>query len=48
MRWAELLTDAFILAGLGLVAFGLAAIYWPLAPIVCGIVLTGVGLWRLR
>lgn len=44
---SELTTDVLILGGMGLVAWGLWNIYWPLAPIVVGVALTALGVRRL-
>lgn len=43
----ELTTDVLMLAGAGLVAYGLYAIYWPLAPIMLGAGLLALGVRRL-
>lgn len=43
----ELTTDLLVLSGAGLVAYGLYAIYWPLAPIVVGAGLLALGVRRL-
>lgn len=43
----ELTTDLLVVGGAGLVGWGLYNIYWPLAPIVLGLALVGLGVRRL-
>lgn len=42
------LQDVFVFGGLVLTAAGIAAIYWPAALIVAGVVLFVLGIWRAR
>jgi membrane protein implicated in regulation of membrane protease activity len=48
MKLAELATDLLCLAGLALLTLGLYLIWLPLAPLVVGVMLLALGLWRAR